>query len=127
MSLSPESARGASDTPAPADSDAPDVEAQWETCEIRCDYLKGGVIHYTYAFCAEAVGPKGRYRAGTSVPFKARFNRDPDAPWGRQNPGTNAAWAELIATLGRDGWEPAPPADLFWYSYRFRRPLPVGA
>ncbi len=127
MSISPESANVTARASLPVGASAPESESQWDTCEVRCDYLKGGVIHYTYAFCAEAVGPTGRYMAGTSAPFKARFNCDPDAPWGRQNQQTSAAWEELIATLVRDGWEALPPGDLFWYSCRFRRPVPVGA
>ena len=127
MSVSPESANVAVSTALPAGAGAPEAKPGWDTCEIRCDHLKGGGFHYTYAFCAEAVGPNGRYMAGTSAPFKARFNCDPDSPWGRQNQKTSAAWDELITALGRDGWEAAPPADLFWYSCRFRRPVSSGA
>jgi hypothetical protein len=121
MSVSSESANVAASSPLPAGISVLEAEPRWETCEIRCDYLKGGGFQYTYAFSAEAVSPTGRYLAGTSAPFKARFSCDPDSPWGRQNQKTSAAWDDLISALGRDGWESASPADLFWYSYRFRR------
>ena len=89
------------------------MEHRWEECAIRLWH--GYVFSDFYAL---AVRPDGEaYVLGRSRPFRRRSSQPP-APEGK----AAAVYAELVAHLRAEGWEPAGRGDA-WYEARLRRRL----
>lgn len=88
---------------------APADDAAWEYCEIEC--------HRSFValnFTAQAVGPGGRYTAGSRSDIPAPSS---GADIGKHSGMIN----ELVQELLANGWEVTPPRGQYWFSWRFRR------
>ena len=104
------------------------ADGRWETCEVIREEVKGGFLSATVRFVADAVGPTGRYQAGTSPAFKLDGNaslEDPGARGGVR--GADPALGALVSALVRGGWEPLETRGQYWSSHRLRRRAPPAA
>lgn len=81
-----------------------------------------GLFNKKVRLVAVAVGPQGRYVAGSSEPYKVPTWVDNGLRnmYRSKYPQDDAALSALIADLTSAGWEPQPNGE-YWYSYRFRR------
>lgn len=98
------------------------THVSWETCEVIHEQVRPGIWSSAMQFTADAVGPGGRYQAGSSPEFKvdsAFALEDPKARSMVQ--GADAALGALVSALVRDGWEPLETRGQYWYSHRLRR------
>jgi hypothetical protein len=85
-----------------------------------------------YRFCAQAVGPQGRYVAGVSPEFEITgdwpyvYRRHDSNPHRRyqyyvpESADAEAALNALLSQLWSEGWQPTSWGQ-FWYDFRLRR------
>lgn len=108
-------------------------EQSWEVCEIVWQFLPYSVSIFSreskrkYRFWAQAIGPSGRYDAG-SVEFDAVIGSLTHSPLEHANEGSTeneiaktTALDNLIQQLVSDGWQAAETRGSHWFSFRFRR------
>lgn len=104
----------------------PQSEPVWETCEIGYNHWSDGIIFIKdyIKFCAEAVGPKGKYIAGETETLSGNLWRvsysNELRPDGKDADKQPDAVNRLIKKLTSEGWESLPRGEQ-WFSYRFRR------
>jgi hypothetical protein len=104
------------------------------TYETMTETITETVKKEGYRFCAQAVGPQGRYVAGVSPefeitgdwPYVYRRNYSHGREYQYYVPKSADAEAALNALLSKlwsEGWQPTSWGQ-FWYDFRLRRVVP---
>ena len=98
------------------------AEPRWETCEVTYDLVKSPAFgKATFHLVGVAIGPSGRYRAATSIPFKDNQYMEGCPTTGFVPSGGQESLDDLIRKLTRDGWDHVGNHGPYWWQLRFRR------
>jgi len=103
---------------------SPAEPPRWETCELKYEVVSKGflLISPTVRIFADAIGPDGRYVAGTTPELKGRKGPYGDVEPGRDDRESERAVAALEKKLVKDGWDYVGfYSDFGWFAKKFRR------
>lgn len=101
--------------------------SRFELCQIQWSLVqKKAFSGKSYRFWADAIGPKGLYKAGESPVFVGNTTGKKTSPnsypqyYVTRTAQAVAAFDALAADLWHDGWQPSG-VGRFWHDVRFRR------